>query len=97
MFNIGDEVSWSSQGAGNRKEKVGTIVFVVPPRMSQSTAIREAFQTGKINDLEVDTRPLTAPRSKRHENSYLIETPGFNPNRKNRIYQPWVKHLKKVQ
>jgi hypothetical protein len=30
MFSIGDVVTWTSQSAGTRKEKTGTVIAVVP-------------------------------------------------------------------
>jgi hypothetical protein len=59
-FKVGDEVKWTSQSGGFRKEKLGKVVAVVPAAQKPQDFIPEGFNFGN------DGRP-------RPHESYLIQ------------------------
>ena len=78
-FKLGDKVAWQSQSQGAWKEKVGTIVAVIPPKTQPNRQQFPSLFSG------------AGPGSGRHKESFIVEVPHPGPRAgKPRIFWPHV-------
>lgn len=89
-FKCGDKVWWESQGNGNRKKKIGTIITVIPSEELVTKSKVERLFPNHFYHI----RSQKLPRD--HE-SYLVQV-GF-PGGKMRLelYHPRVSTLRRME
>lgn len=89
-YEMGEEVSWSSQSGGVTKTKLGKIVAVVPPRHHPRRYIEKVQK-------DYGGSPNYGGGGPRNHESYIVIVPSddspFWNREKRKIYWPQVKRL----
>lgn len=80
-FAVGDRVQWTSQSAGRRTTKVGTVEKVV-----------RVFE-----DVQQITQELSSPGFPRPHTSYLVRVPAKTSRGRGKLYWPIVNKLSKLE
>ena len=96
-YDIGDCVTWKSGANGAMRQKVGTVILVVPPHI----AIGRLIDTrDDINKQDYDFSALAYGFDRATE-SYLVAVPVVTatdkPKRRQKLYWPLVSLLRKYQ
>lgn len=88
-FAVGDVVTWASQSLGSWKKKTGTIVAVVPARVSPKPYVDAIFEQHKGRVVRTDGGGLL-----RNHVSYLVLVVAEAPSKaKPKLYWPIVSKL----
>lgn len=88
-FEVGDTVRWKSQARGRIREKVGTVLAVVPPDKTGRDMIHHVC-------LERPPKIMFDGAAPRREISYLVAVPSKTGKGKASLYWPHTSCLESI-